>query len=83
MFHLRQNKILTKDAQENYFNNIISKLFELKEPNQILFSYLKNDNCIGYGGIVHIDWGTKRAEVSFIMDTKLEKDFLIFIGQFF
>lgn len=78
IFHLRQNKILTKDAQDNYFNNIVSKLFEVQEPNQILFSYLKNDICIGYGGIVHIDWGIKTAEVSFIMDTKLEKDFFEF-----
>jgi len=75
MYHLRQTEILTEDTQENYFNNTIARLFEVQEPNQILFSYLKNDICIGYGGLVHIDWEIKKAEVSFIMNTKLEKDF--------
>lgn len=78
MYHLRQTKVLTEEAQDNYFNNIIPKLFEVQEPNQILFSYLKYDTCIGYGGIVHIDWEIKKAEVSFIMDTTMEKNFFEF-----
>ena len=78
MYHLRQTKVLTEEAQDNYFNNIIPKLFEVQEPNQILFSYLKYDTCIGYGGIVHIDWEIKKAEVSFIMDTTMEKIFFEF-----
>jgi RimJ/RimL family protein N-acetyltransferase len=78
MYHLRQVEILTKDSQDSYFKNTIAKLFEVQYPNQILFSYLKNDLCIGYGGIVHIDWRIKTAEVSFIMDTKLERDFFEF-----
>ena len=44
------------------------------EPNQILFSFLKNDECIGYGGLVHINWIDKNAEVSFVMNTSLEGD---------
>jgi RimJ/RimL family protein N-acetyltransferase len=28
--------------------------------------------CIGYGGLVHIDWLHQHAEISFIMDTRLE-----------
>lgn len=75
IYHLRQAKPLTESDQKNYFDNIISKLFEQEKPNQILFSFLKNDVCIGYGGLVHIDWLDKNAEISFIMDTALEKDF--------
>lgn len=73
MYHLRQHEPLTKDNQDFYFNTVIAKLFEQEKPNQILFSYLKGDKCIGYGGLVHINWIDKNAEISFIMDTSLEK----------
>ena len=49
------------------------KLFNLKNPDQILFSYLSENECIGYGGLVHINWNKKYAEISFIMKTKLER----------
>jgi RimJ/RimL family protein N-acetyltransferase len=39
-----------------------------------LFSYLKKNVCIGYGGLVHINWHDNIAEISFIMDTVLEKE---------
>ena len=61
--------------QNLYFNNVVSKLFEQKEPKQILFSYLEDNKCIGYGGLVHINWIDKNAEISFIMSTELEQDF--------
>ena len=34
---------------------------------------MKNDECIGYGGLVHINWLDMNAEISFLMNTKLEK----------
>tara|TARA_B110001452_G_scaffold250386_1_gene238584 strand:+ start:1039 stop:1608 length:570 start_codon:yes stop_codon:yes gene_type:complete len=73
MFHLRQDKALTTLDQDAYFENTISKLFGQKQPKQILFSLLKEEKCIGYGGLVHIDWKQRTAEVSFLMDTELEK----------
>lgn len=73
IYHLRQNKPLTAEDQDIYFNNVIPKLFQQDLPTQILFSYLEGDKCIGYGGLVHINWIDKNAEVSFIMDTKLEE----------
>lgn len=74
LYHLRQNKPLTKEQQNLYFHNVVSALFTQNQPNQILFSYIKNNDCLGYGGLVHINWIDKNAEISFIMDTKLEKD---------
>lgn len=74
IFHLRQEKLLTEETQEKYFNETISKIFVEDKPNQILFSLLKNDKCIGYGGLVHINWLDKNTELSFIMDTSLEKN---------
>jgi len=66
---LRQNKILTKLEQEDYFNKIIKRTFQENKPNCILFSFLLNDECIGYGGFVHIDWFLKRSEISFLNET--------------
>ncbi len=74
LYHLRQKHPLTVEDQENYFSNVVSKIFDEDQPNQILFSFLENDRCIGYGGLVHINWTEKNAEISFIMNTKLEKE---------
>lgn len=78
IYHLRQAKPLTETDQKNYFDNVVAKLFEQEKPNQILFSFLKNGECIGYGGLVHINWVDRNAEISFIMDTALEEDFFDF-----
>jgi RimJ/RimL family protein N-acetyltransferase len=72
MYHLRQNKQLTKEDQDYYFENVVSTLFSKEQPEQILFSFLKDGELIGYGGLVHINWMDKNAEISFIMDTSLE-----------
>lgn len=74
MYHLRQAKPLTVEDQEAYFANVISKLFDARQPNQLLFSFLKNGEFVGYGGLVHINWVDRNAEISFIMKTELEKD---------
>ena len=73
IYHLRQKKPLTIENQEVYFKTIISNLFNQEQPSQILFSFLENNNLIGYGGLVHLNWFDKNAEISFIMNTKLEK----------
>jgi len=76
MFHLRQSKFLSVEDQDSYFQNVVAKLFDQENPNQILFSYLENDICIGYGGLVHINWENKNAEISFVLNTKLENLFI-------
>lgn len=83
---LRQKKELSLEAQEQYYNNIVSNLFELDQPNQLLFSFLKDSELIGYGGLVHISWYDKRAEMSFLLnntrasvDVQYSKDFTCFI----
>jgi hypothetical protein len=72
IYHLRQEKLLTNESQDIYFKNVVSKLFNEKYPEQILFSYLNGNECIGYGGLVHINWVDRNAEISFIMNTELE-----------
>lgn len=73
IYHLRQSKLLTKKDQDLYFKNVVTKLFDEALPSQILFSYLKDDSLVGYGGLVNINWSDQRGEVSFLVDTALKK----------
>jgi RimJ/RimL family protein N-acetyltransferase len=74
IYHLRQSKPLTVEDQDRYFSTTVADLFKQSKPGQLLFSYLEKGVCIGYGGLVHINWDSRNAEISFIMNTTLEKD---------
>lgn len=73
LYHLRQKQPLTKLQQDKYFKEEVAVLFHQKKPKQLLLSFLKDKKLVGYGGLVHIDWDNKNAEISFILDTSLEK----------
>ncbi|MBX2931835.1 MAG: GNAT family N-acetyltransferase [Chitinophagaceae bacterium] len=75
---LRQKQLLTKEHQENYFSTVVTNLFKQEKPQQILFSFLENDTLIAYGGLVHIDWESKNAEISFLLSTELNNQINIF-----
>ena len=75
LYHLRQQEPLSEKDQENYFETVVAALFEQEKPSQVLFSYLENDTSVGYGGLVHINWKDRHAEISFIMNTALEKEY--------
>lgn len=66
---LRQNVVLTDETQENYYLNIIVPSYQAKEPQILVFGFRFHDYLIGYGGLTNIDWKSKRAEVSFLIDT--------------
>lgn len=74
LYHLRQAKPLTREEQDNYFNSVVNALFDQEKPSQILFSFFENGEFIGYGGLVHINWIDKNAEISFVMKTALQKE---------
>lgn len=74
LYHLRQEKPLTIENQDKYFNSVVNSLFEQEKPNQLLFSFFENGIFVGYGGLVHINWIDKNAEISFVMKTVLEKE---------
>ena len=69
MFHLRQNLKLKKKDQDQYFSSVISKSFDKKHPDQILFSFYYKDDFIGYGGLVHIDWNSLPNQAQDYMDS--------------
>ena len=66
---LRQKDLLSNSQQKEYYHSLIENSFYIIKPSEILFSFLLNDECIGYGGLVHIDWVKKIGEISFINDT--------------
>ena len=78
IYHLRQPKPLTEEDQNLYFDEVVANLFTQDYPSDMLFSYLEGEKCIGYGGLVHINWVDKNAEISFIMDTSLEQEYFQF-----
>jgi hypothetical protein len=78
LYHLRQKSPLTEAQQDDYFKEVVLPQFDEQTPPQLLFSYLEKNSCIGYGGLVHIDWDLKEAEISFIMDTSLEEQYFSF-----
>ena len=70
---LRQKTPLSKNDQNHYYENTIKKSFIKPKPNLILFSFLYCKKCIGYGGLVHMNWKLKTGEVSFVTNTKISK----------
>ena len=74
LYHLRQPEPLTKEQQDNYFVKVVALLFDQEKPNQLLFSFFENNEFVGYGGLVHINWIDKIAEISFVIKTDLEKN---------
>lgn len=79
---LRQDKPLSAEDQDRYFQKVIMPLFDQEWPRQILFSIFHKGNMIGYGGLVHINWMDKRSEVSFLLETTRNQDIDLFKEEY-
>jgi carbamoyl-phosphate synthase large subunit len=75
---LRQKDVLTEEGQIRYYAEKIWPGMEEERPRQVLFSFLKDGVCIGYGGVVHIDWESGRGEVAFLLDSARNADLDLF-----
>jgi carbamoyl-phosphate synthase large subunit len=71
---LRQSEPISPDAQVRYFAEKVWPEKALREPMQILLAIECKGVLIGYGGLVHISWPYRRAEISFLLKPKLEQD---------
>lgn len=71
---LRQSRPLTEEDQNCYYRQAVLPSIDAEKPPMVLFSFLAGDRCIGYGGLTNIDWTSKRAEISFLLDTTLTCD---------
>lgn len=80
---LRQKHILTHKAQQQYFQKYVWPTFRQENPSQILFSFLFQNVCIGYGGLTNLDWENARAEVSFLVDPLRAEQVIIYQQDFF
>lgn len=65
---LRQNRPLSDEEQRRYYRQVVEPSFAAAEPQLILFSFLHHGELIGYGGLTNLDWVSRRAEVSFLVD---------------
>lgn len=81
---LRQDKIITQEEQINYFNDYVWPETIKNEPRNILFSYFRNNDLIGYGGLVHISWKDLRAEISFLLNpiNLLDEEYQLFFSTY-
>ena len=79
---LRQHEPLTPEQQESYYQQVIAPSYAEKQPRQILFSYLHEQELIGYGGLVHISWKDRRAEVSFLVAPERAADPIVYEQDF-
>lgn len=79
---LRQKKIITISEQNIYYNTVLLPTLSEQFPNQIIFSYLKDNVLIGYGGLVHISWEDKRSEMSFLLNSEYVKNDAIYEQYF-
>jgi RimJ/RimL family protein N-acetyltransferase len=84
---LRQERLLTDDDQRAYYAQAVRPAIGSRTPAVILFSYLLEGVCIGYGGLTNVSWPSRRAELSFLLDpARLEadegyrRDFSTFLG---
>ncbi|MGY3087532.1 RimJ/RimL family protein N-acetyltransferase [Hymenobacter sp. UYAg731] len=79
---LRQAAPLSAEQQDTYFQRVVLPLFEQEKPGQLLFSLLCNDELVAYGGLVHLSWPDKRAEVSFLAEPARAADATTYRADF-
>jgi RimJ/RimL family protein N-acetyltransferase len=83
---LRQAAPLSVEDQDRYFDAVVRPQLAEDEPRQVLVSLLEDGRLIGYGGLVHISWTDRRAEISFMTEagrldeTTFRADLAAFLG---
>ena len=65
---LRQKSMISSTQQEKYYLESIYRDFDNKYPPKVLFNIFEKDQLVGYGGLVYIDWRTRVAEISFLVN---------------
>jgi RimJ/RimL family protein N-acetyltransferase len=71
---LRQASPLEPEQQRAYYAQHIWPEKASATPRNVLLSIHERDRLIGYGGLVHLSWPYRRAEVSFLLDPALARD---------
>lgn len=79
---LRQSIPISRQQQIVYFRRNVWPDLEADNPHQILFRLTEGGHLIGYGGLVHVDWLSRRAEISFLLETKRNNPPELLVGYF-
>lgn len=79
---LRQAAPLTDADQARYYRQVVAPLFAQARPSQVLFSFLRDGHCIGYGGLVYLDWSHLRSEISFLVEPGRAQDERAYVEDF-
>jgi len=80
--YLRQRFPISETQQENYWEQAVFPTFQQVHPPQVLLSFLQRGKCVGYGGLVHLDWDDGRGEVSFLLETQRANNVLTYQNEF-
>ena len=75
---LRQKYLISHEEQQRYYRENVWPIMSKIHPPQILVSYYDGDNHVGYGGLVHMVWDRKEAELSFLLDPAKTRDHAIY-----
>ena len=84
IYVLRQDCLLTIADQDRYFVSVVRPELMEEHPRQVLVGFLEEEQLVGYGGIVHIDWSDRRGEVSFLSDpsrNRLVEDWQVYLDM--
>ena len=60
-----------QNSDHRCFKNKVLIETKKKFPEMILFGLFEKKKIIGYGGLVHISWKDKRAELSLLLDDRI------------
>jgi len=71
---LRQDKIINKTEQREYYQQNVFPQYINKKPNLHLLGIHKHNKLIAYGGLVYINFLKSEAEVSFLVDSNISND---------
>lgn len=71
---LRQKQKITRNMQRQYFETEVWPEKNNSQPRQVLLAIDRLGILIGYGGLVHISWLDRRAEVSFLLNPLIAND---------
>lgn len=69
---LRQKAPISEKAQIAYYATQIWPQKPCATPDNILLAMEMRAALVGYGGLVHVNWADRRAEVSFLLDPVVE-----------
>ena len=63
---LRQSRPISPDEQVLYYAENVWPEMDKPQPANILLAIEEEGRLIGYGGLVHVSWEHRRAEISFL-----------------